>query len=328
LSTARPELLAYVRGVFPGARVEPLVHDASTRRFFRVLPARGPSRVVMDYGRPFEGEPDDVVLARILGGAGLPVAAVLDVCGRVGCLLLEDLGDRLLQSAIVELGGAARPLLERAVRLAADVTRRGTPALERSPRAAGPALDRERFRYEMDFFIEHFARGLKAQQTTPPGLAAGLHALADAAAQAPRRVLCHRDFHSRNLLLRDDGSLAMVDIQDARWGPDSYDVASLLRDAYVEIHESWIEGLLDLYAERAGIDDRDAFRRRFDIVSCQRMIKALGTFGFLRTSPAADRYLSAVPRTVDRLRRVMPLREETSGPFGILASAGLLDPST
>jgi aminoglycoside/choline kinase family phosphotransferase len=325
LSQVRREVLALVERISPGARVEPLVHDASARRFYRVVPGRGTSRIVMDYGTPFEGETDDVALARILGGAGLPVAAVLDMSPAVGCLLLEDLGDRTLESAIAELGAAARPLLERAILLAADVARHGTPALARSARAAGPALDRERFRFEMDFFLEHFARGLRRLNAIPPALEAGLHALADAAARTPRRVLCHRDFHSRNLLLRDDGSLAMVDIQDARWGPDSYDAASLLRDAYVEIHESWLDGLLDVYVERAGIDDRYAFKHRFDVVSCQRMIKALGTFGSLRDAPAAERYLRVVPRTLERLRRVLPLREETAGLHDAMAAAGLLD---
>ena len=57
-------------------------------------------------------------------------------------------------------------------------------------------------------------------------------------AETPERVFCHRDFHSRNLMVLTDGSLAMVDIQDARWGPLTYDLASLLRDAYMRIDDS------------------------------------------------------------------------------------------
>ena len=92
----------------------------------------------------------------------------------------------------------------------------------------------------MEFFLEHFAdrfTELKIDSRLP----AALTRLADRAAEAPHRVLCHRDFHSRNLMVTEDGSLAMVDIQDARWGPDSYDLASLLRDAYVDIPEHWID---------------------------------------------------------------------------------------
>lgn len=309
---ARPEILAYVERAVPGATVEPLAGDASTRRFFRLRPPTGPTRVLMDYGGPFQGATDDMVMTAILGEAGLPVARVVDACGPAGCLLLEDLGDRTLQSVLSELGAAARPLLERAVCLAAEVAQRGTPVLARSARAAGPALDAARFRFEMDFFLEHYVQGLLGQERLPDGLRSALHELATAVGEMPQRVLCHRDFHSRNLLVLNDGSLAMVDIQDARWGPDSYDLASLLRDAYVDIHESWIDCLIDLYL--GALESTDAplsFRRRFDVVSCQRMIKALGTFGFLRSSPAADRYLSAVPRTVERLRRLLPAHPET-----------------
>ena len=79
----------------------------------------------------------------------------------------------------------------------------------------------------------------------PDDLGRALHELADRAAASPRKVLCHRDFHSRNLMLPPDHSLAMVDIQDARWGPDSYDLASILRDAYIEMVISEIIPLID-----------------------------------------------------------------------------------
>ena len=325
MSPARPEILAYVESTFPGARVEPLAGDASRRRFYRIRTTGGASCVLMDYGRTFEGETDDVVMARILGMAGLPVAKVLDIDGPTGCLLLQDLGDRTLQSALAELGAAARPMLERAVRLAAVIARKGTPVLARSERAEGPALDEARFRFEMDFFLEHYVQGL-SEQKIADGLQEALHGLAAAAAVTPRRVLCHRDFHSRNLLLLDDGNLAMVDIQDARWGPDAYDLASLLRDAYVDIHESWIDPLIDLYLAGPDAPPEEEFRSRFDLVSCQRMIKALGTFGYLRNSADADRYLDAIPRTLERLRRILPTQTETHPVFTALADARILHP--
>ena len=307
MSTSRPEVLEFVESRFPNSRIELLAGDASTRRFFRIRDVSGPSRVLMDYGKPFAGETDDIRMTRILTGAGLPVARILETAGAVGCLVLEDLGDRTLQSAWEELDVAGRPFLERAVRLAADVGRLGTPALARSERSDGPALDAERFRFEMDFYLEHYVRGLLGRDRDSEGLRTALHALADRAADSPCRVLCHRDFHSRNLLLQCDGSVAMVDIQDARWGPDSYDLASLLRDAYLEFPETWIDSLVDQYVEHAETEDSGDFRRRLGIVSCQRMIKALGTFGSLRGSSNADRYLGAVPRTIERLRRLLPL---------------------
>jgi hypothetical protein len=268
----------------------------------------------MDYGAPFDGETDDVRLARLFRGAGLPVAAVLGVHGAVGCLTLEDLGELRLETAVADDDGTLRsdagPLIENAVVLAARVASKGTPVLARSERRNGPVLDAERFRFEMDFFLEHYAGGLR-RVSPPEELRTALHALADLAAATPRRVLCHRDFHSRNLMVRTDGTLAMVDVQDARWGPDSYDLASFLRDAYVDIEEARIESLVDLYVESLDEPPASGFRSRLDRVAAQRMIKALGTFGYQATVRGEPRYLAAVPRTVRRLRSLLPRLPET-----------------
>jgi aminoglycoside/choline kinase family phosphotransferase len=295
----RPELAADLAEAYPGARLDPLVGDASTRRFFRLFLPQGATRVVMDYGAPFEVTPDDVAISKLLRGAGLPAPAVLDVRPASGCLLLEDLGDVTLEAA---LGSAAETERERlyaaAVDLARDIADKGTPALAASPRAAGPALDATRFRFEMDFFLEHYLGGLRGLEANP-SLRARLHALADAAAASSAPVLCHRDYHSRNLMVRADGSLAMVDFQDARWWPDTYDLASLLRDAYVEIDEGLVDRMLDRFGSG------DALRARFDLVAAERMIKALGTFGYQASVRANPRYLEGVPRTLGRLRRTL-----------------------
>jgi aminoglycoside/choline kinase family phosphotransferase len=212
-----------------------------------------------------------------------------------------------------------------AVELAAGVARSGTAALAASERATGPALDAERFRFEMDFFLEHYAEGLRGLSKPTTELREELYGLADRAATTPTRVLCHRDLHSRNLMILDDGSLAMVDIQDARWGPDSYDLASLLRDAYVEIDERWLEPLIEGYL-RALADSPEprAFRRRLDIVAAQRMIKALGSFGYLTVVKRMNRYLDAIPRTVARLERLLPFLDETRPLHTALTRSGLL----
>ena len=324
----RSEVSRYLERVCPGSSIDPLAGDASTRRFYRVTLPGGSRRVLMDYGAPFEGESDDVRLARVFSAAGLPVAGILDTSPQAGCLLLEDLGDRTLESALV-MGGAAGPvvppLLQNAVELAASIADRGTPALRRSERSDGPALDEERFRFEMDFFLENHAVALLGRPAPSPQLRRALHDLARDAAESPRKVLCHRDFHSRNLMVLDDGNLAMVDIQDARWGPDSYDLASLLRDAYVEVEESWIEPLIDHYLGALGESaEPGAFRSRLRRVEAQRMIKALGTFGYQAARRGSDRYVEAAERTVRRLRELLPRSEETRAIGKLLVAEGLL----
>ena len=128
------------------------------------------------------------------------------------------------------------------------------------------------------------------------------------------RVLCHRDYHSRNIMVRADGTLAMVDIQDARWGPDTYDIASLLRDAYVDLKDEEVDELLrdSTATNLPGAISLDALRARFDIVAAQRMLKALGTFGYQVAVMKRDRYRTAIPRTVERLRRLLPGQPDTA----------------
>jgi aminoglycoside/choline kinase family phosphotransferase len=326
MAEPRDEARNYLKRACPGAKVTPIAGDASTRRFYRVALPGGKTRVLMDYGEPFEGETEDVVLNRVFRAAGLPVAEVLDRSGEAGCLLLEDLGDRLLEGALLSAPrNEARRLLETAVDLAAEVAGRGTPALRASERADGPALDPARFRFEMDFFLEHWAAGLLGRADAPGALRNSLYSLADSAAKTPSPVLCHRDFHSRNLMLLDDGGLAMVDIQDARWGPDSYDLASLLRDAYAEVNEGWLDGLIERYLGRlTDPPDPERFRRRFERVAHQRMIKALGTFGYQTAVRGSDRYLDAARRTVDRLRTASPASAELRRLGEELERAGLL----
>ncbi len=325
----RPEVARWLEAACPQARATPLAGDASTREFFRIAWADGTTQVLMDYGRPFSGSSDDMLLTGIFRDAGLPVAEILDVRRDEGCLLLEDLGDRTLESVL--LGSSAtppknpQPLLREAVLLAARVAADGTPVLGRSNRAEGPALDAERFRFEMDFFVKHYAGDLLGRRDLPPALDAELGVLADEAARTPQRVLCHRDFHSRNLLVTDAGDLKMVDIQDARWGPDSYDLASLLCDAYAEIAEGWVDPLIDAYlAALPEKPDAALFRARFDLVAAQRMLKALGTFGYQIARCGRERYSDAIPLTLARLQRLLPRLERTRGVHDLLTSADLL----
>jgi hypothetical protein len=332
LTPVRPDVERFLLSRFPGAGIEPMAGDASTRRFLRLTAPSGTTRVVMDYGAPFQETTDDVRVAELFFAAGLPVARVIEVAPAAGCLVLEDLGDRTLEVVLDDLrrtegvaSPAARRLYESATDLAAAIATRGTEALLRSDRAAGPALDSERLRFEMDFFVANYV-GRFLGLAPPAVLKKELHDLADRAA-SERRVLCHRDFHSRNLIVRRDGSLSMVDIQDARWGPDSYDLASLARDAYADDPDPWIEEMIERYhAAVPGLGSLSEFRVRFDVVATQRMVKALGTFGYQVASLGRARYRSAIPRTLARLSASMRAAEGCLAIHRIFSDLGLFSP--
>ena len=326
----RPAVLGWLEATLPGATIRRLAGDASSRSFHRITDRQGGTRIVMDYGEPFVQTTDDIVLTGIFERAGLPVARILDSVPEQGFLVLEDLGSIDLETAFRSRtqspGAEPLRLLERAVDLAASLADLGSSRLAESGRAAGPALDPERFRFEMDFFVQHYALGLCRLDRVAPELTEELRALADLAAATPTHVLCHRDFHSRNLIVRSNGELAMVDIQDARWGPDSYDLASLLRDAYIDLDEAWITPLVQRFeSARIDLQASETFRSRFDIVSAQRMIKALGTFGYQTHVLGRQRYMEGVPRTVGRLARLLPAHPDLQRLADRMNEAGLLD---
>ena len=118
-------------------------------------------------------------------------------------------------------------------------------------------------------------------------------------------MLCHRDYHSRNLMLHD-GSLYIIDFQDARMGPDTYDLVSLLRDSYVDIDRPRARRADRLLpraeAERRRRDVGDEFRRRFDLMALQRNLKALGTFGYQTMTRRNTVYIQYMPRTLRYVR--------------------------
>jgi aminoglycoside/choline kinase family phosphotransferase len=176
----------------------------------------------------------------------------------------------------------------------------------------------------MRFFLEHYVGAFLGRRDASPALSEALYELARTVSAHPR-VLCHRDYHSRNIMVRAGGALALVDIQDARWGPDTYDLASLLRDAYVEIEEGEVEAFIEHYCrELPEAPDSESFRTRFALTSAQRMLKALGTFGYQIAVLGRQRYRDAIPRTVRRLARVLPMHTQTKTLEEVLKKSSIL----
>jgi aminoglycoside/choline kinase family phosphotransferase len=95
-----------------------------------------------------------------------------------------------------------------------------------------------------------------------------------------------------------DGSLYIIDFQDARMGPDTYDLASLLRDSYVDIADRELDELVAYFLALKGRGDADEFRRRFDLMALQRNLKALGTFGYQTMTRRNPVYIQYMPRTL------------------------------
>ena len=287
------------------ARVVPLTGDASDRRYFRIIPADGPSIVLALHAGPinFATLPFANVGA-LLQQIPLPVPAILGHSDPLGIVALQDLGDVTLQAHL----GAALPsehaaLYRQAVALIEQLQRRGAELRSDAYLPYRIAFDVDKLTWELDFFAKHFVEGYRGEVFTPAeraALAAESAAIVAELADEPR-VLCHRDYHSRNLMLRD-GSLYIIDFQDARLGPDTYDLVSLLRDSYVDIADRELDELIAYFlalqksdaAAAAGLE----FRRRFDLMALQRNLKALGTFGYQTITRRNTVYIQYIPRTL------------------------------
>ena len=288
------------------SRVVPLTGDASDRKYFRIIPVDGPSIVLALHAGAIEfASLPFANVGGLLQQIPLPVPGILGHSDELGIVALQDLGDVTLQAHL----GAASPsehaaLYRQAVALIEQLQRRGGELESDAFVPYRIAFDVEKLTWELDFFAKHFVEGYRGSAFTAAertALVVEWGAIVDELASEPR-VLCHRDYHSRNLML-SEGSLYIIDFQDARMGPDTYDLASLLRDSYVDIADRELDELIAYFLalktrDGAPAEADDEFRRRFDLMALQRNLKALGTFGYQTITRRNTVYIQYIPRTL------------------------------
>jgi aminoglycoside/choline kinase family phosphotransferase len=287
-------------------RVVPLTGDASDRRYFRILLPDAPSIVLALNSAPFDVRTLPFVnVATLMAKMPVPIPQVLGHADDLGVLALQDLGDVTLQAHL----GAASPaehaaLYRQAVALIATLQKRGEQLASPEYLPYGISFDVEKLTWELDFFLKHFLeayRGVTLADDQRTALREEFAVIVRELASEPR-VLCHRDYHSRNLMLCES-QLYIIDFQDARMGPDTYDLVSLLRDSYVDLPEQTVDDLLAYFLALKGVTGHDPdFRRRFDVMALQRNLKALGTFGYQTTARRNPVYIQYIPRTLRYVR--------------------------
>ena len=319
-----------IAGLPPTTRLERLAGDASDRRFVRVIPPAAPSRVLVVHEQPIDPETLPLIrVADLFRQLPVPVPAVHGAHAALGLVVVEDLGDTMLEEAAATLPAVERSARYReAVEIIVSIQQGGRRLAGSGAGPFGLAFDVAKLTQELDFFVEHFVAGFRGQALTAEARSAldnEFRALTAGMAAEPR-VLCHRDFHSRNLMLHRD-RLHVIDFQDARMGPDTYDLASLLRDAYVELDAAEVDRLLAHYQTVACVRDGAALRRRFFRTTVQRTLKALGTFGFQITVRGNLRYRDAIPRTISYAREAIAQDPERDR-LGELLGAVLEQPAS
>ena len=236
-----------------------------------------------------------------------------------GWIFLEDLGDLLLIDAIrgKEESTVVR-LYEKAIDELVALQIRATP----TPNM--PTLVHERFfdaallMWEFDHFIEYGIEKQTGRSLPDPDKTMIRGFFSDIArrlASLPQ-VFTHRDYHSRNLLVQQTEGIAplvgdrirVIDFQDALMGPCQYDLASLLRDSYVDLPEPVIDHLiayyLDLWEAHQGQKvHREMFREFFDLISIQRNLKAAGRFVYIDCVKKNPNFLCNIPPTLAKVKR-------------------------
>ena len=290
-----------------GATVVRLTGDAGDRQYFRVLRDDAAPRVLAVHPGPitFATMPFTNV-ATLLAAMPVPIPRILAHSDALGIIELEDLGDVTLQAQVDATSpDEGADLYRQAVSFINTIQRRGRELASPDYVSYDIAFDEEKLVWELQFFTTHFLeahRGAALTVRVQAALAREYKAIADDLATEPR-VLCHRDYHSRNLMVHG-GTLHIIDFQDARMGPDTYDLVSLLRDSYVDMGDGQVDALIGHFLAGRGAPDEDAptFQRRFDLMALQRNLKALGTFGFQATSRGTSAYLAFIPRTLGHVR--------------------------
>lgn len=271
------------------AQVVALTPDASTREYFRI-PWSGASAVAALYPEPFDPEVHPFLdVTRLFFEARLPVPAILDVEAASGIIVQEDLGDRQLRRVFESASEEEHDAyLEAAIGLIADIQAATALAYARDSIASRLAFDEAKLSWELDFFVEHFFKSYRRETLShaeEAQLRAELNDLASELAARPR-VLCHRDFHSSNLIVDGEQRLRIIDHQDARMGPASYDLVSLLLDrqtdvpSLAEIRHRRLFFLAERQARGLPAIPVEEFAYEFRLMTVQRCLKACGTFSY------------------------------------------------
>lgn len=282
--------------------LRPASSDASFRRYFRVDAADGATLIVMDAPPPQEDVRPFVQVAELFGATGVTVPTVLAQDVERGFLLLSDLGNT---TYLKQLNA------DTAHKLYIDAIDALVLLQAQSRPGKLPVYDRELLHRELMLFPDwYLAKHLNA--TLDDKQAADLNnvfevLLANNLAQP--QVYVHRDYHSRNLMVLDKGNPGILDFQDAVYGPITFDLVSLLRDAYIQWDEEMVLDWAIRYwerARRAGLPvshDIDAFYRDFEFMGLQRHLKVLGIFARLYHRDGKDGYLNDIPLVMEYTRK-------------------------
>jgi aminoglycoside/choline kinase family phosphotransferase len=289
--------------------VHPLEKGGSDRKFYRIAVSDHQSLILAKYGRQREENRHYVAIARFLGAVGVRVPEVYFHDDEEGLIWMEDLGDCDLWSYREESWPVRRGLYVDALDQLLTLHTQAHIAAPAEPPLLQAEFNADLYRWEQNYFLEnclarHF--GLDPKEIEERCDRRRLQAIAEELAALPR-CFVHRDFQSQNIVIKD-GLAYFIDFQGMRPGLPQYDLASLLYDPYVGLPLSERTALLDHYfaaLEDLGRPLADDFSGIYDLCAMQRLMQALGAYGFLGHVKERGHFLKHIPVALNSLREVL-----------------------
>lgn len=288
-----------------------------------LLPEGQSSIILVDHGPPPENgtcEADSFfAIGRHLHNKGIPVPRIFAYDRASGLVALEDLGDLHLQSLVrraadtEEVAGHYKAVIDLLIAMGVEGAKGFDPAYTYQT----PYYDQELIlEKESRYFVEAFLNGYLGRNIDFGTLESEFKVLAERALEHPYTGLLHRDFQSRNILVKD-GSYYFTDFQGARFGPLQYDLASLLIDPYVELPRGLQLKLLNYYLKRLSdliAVDADEFLDAYTYCAINRNLQILGAFAFLGREKGKTDFEAYIPLAVSSLKARLHSIEQSECP--------------
>ncbi len=310
--------------------IKPLAGDASMRRYYRVfLKGGAPSSIILmerqAHGKNSPAEEigpqidcDDIPFINILNFLrknNIPVPSLISANEERSLLLISDEGDKTLFDHLMHFPADKKKFYIRAVDILLHLQ---SLKDDGSCMAFQRSFDRDLFTWEFMHFIEYCLEhrgGQRFSNTERAQVENEFSRLSAILADGPK-VLCHRDFHSKNLMINSKKDLSLIDFQDALLGPPEYDLASLLNDSYMTFTDNQREELLKRYYK--DISEEQLFR--YKLAALQRNMKAAGRFHYILEVKGKDTHVKFIAPTLKMILKNIDAHSEFSKISSLLKS--------
>lgn len=274
-----------------------LAGDASTRRYFRVFHDQG-SAVLMKR-ESFSTEDDPFYLAHhFFFEIGVRIPKIYSLIPSKGIILLEDLGDNNLQMLNTGSKESEASYLE-AVSILCDLQKKAEDK-DKNQFPLSLEFTFDKFYNELTMTNKYFLEKYKVKKFDQALVLNFYKELVESMLKQ-KFMLLHRDYHSKNIMIYKN-ELVLIDFQDARLGPYTYDLASLIVDPYSNLDEELITKLIARYYQKIQVEAYDSFFENYLFCLLQRAIKILGTYTYQKFVRSNESYLKFIPSTVDKIK--------------------------